>query len=332
MISNNGRIKFSVICPFFNSEKYLSEAIESVIAQSYIDWELILINDGSTDNSIKISEKYLTNDYRIKLFSIKNSGTFAARNFGISHSSGDYVLFLDSDDYLAKDTLEYLQLKIRNTSSQIIYFNIETFSSGNLLKKNIIQVKDEKILFENLSVIKETFLEHEYGYGVCGCCFAKELFKNLRLPYIEGIKSAEDILLAYSLFSNASSVILSPEILYFYRMNENSTTHTMTLKDYWDCTRVFMIIYSDIYKKYHSSIGLKCNNKIFWGCFSFLTHAPMLENSSEFAKQCSLLRKSLYYKKFIKNYHYPSKKTNFAKFLLNLRLYKLLYKYIRKYY
>ena len=101
-------IKVSVIVPVYNTQDYLNECIDSVLNQSLADFELICIDDGSTDASLEILKDYEKKDNRIQVFSQKNSGLAASRNAGLNVAQGEYVLFLDSDDYLKSDTLEKL--------------------------------------------------------------------------------------------------------------------------------------------------------------------------------------------------------------------------------
>ena len=101
-------VKISVVIPVYNVEKYLEQCLDSVIAQSFEDIEVICVNDGSTDSSLEILKRYANNDSRIKIISQKNKGAGAARNVGIENAAGEYVYFMDSDDYLNADAFERL--------------------------------------------------------------------------------------------------------------------------------------------------------------------------------------------------------------------------------
>ena len=101
-------VKISVVIPVYNVEKYLEQCLDSVIAQSFEDIEVICVNDGSTDSSLEILKRYADNDSRIKIISQKNKGAGAARNVGIENAAGEYVYFMDSDDYLNADAFERL--------------------------------------------------------------------------------------------------------------------------------------------------------------------------------------------------------------------------------
>ena len=130
-------MKFSVIVPVYNTQKYLKRCIESVLNQTYKNYEIILINDGSTDNSLEILKKYESNN-QVKIITQKNHGLSYTRNVGISHATGDYVILLDSDDFLEKDLFKVLNLNIKN--EDMIKFNYNYYF-GNNEKKPIQSVK-----------------------------------------------------------------------------------------------------------------------------------------------------------------------------------------------
>ena len=103
----------SVIVPVYNAEKYISKCIDSILSQTFKDFELILINDGSTDNSDLICDKYASIDNRVKVFHKKNGGAGSARNLGIQKASGDWVMFVDSDDWIEPECLDICSKKLR---------------------------------------------------------------------------------------------------------------------------------------------------------------------------------------------------------------------------
>ena len=99
-------VKYSIIVPIFNAEKYLDRCVGSILSQTYVNWELILVDDGSSDNSGKICDEYAMNDSRIMVFHQTNTGPGAARNVGLSHASGQYILYIDSYDWVESTFLE----------------------------------------------------------------------------------------------------------------------------------------------------------------------------------------------------------------------------------
>lgn len=165
----------SIIMPAYNAEKYISKSIESVINQSYSDWELLIIDDNSSDNTKNIINSYL-NDHRIKLFkNTFNLGPAKSRNLGLDNASGDYITFLDSDDFIHKDKL----------SSQLNFMQSNNFkmSHGNYFfcdnNENTLKkvITDNKIDYEKLLKGNQ--------FKIMTVLIEKELIKNLRFPNIK---------------------------------------------------------------------------------------------------------------------------------------------------
>ena len=120
----NNKIKVSVVIPVYNTEKYVREAIESIIHQSLKELEIIIINDGSTDGSPEILKEISNTDHRIQVYTQTNQGQSTARNFGISHARGKYIYFMDSDDLLEEDALEACYLKCEYFSTHKAFMKI----------------------------------------------------------------------------------------------------------------------------------------------------------------------------------------------------------------
>lgn len=137
----------SVIIPVFNAEKYISETISSVISQTYADWELIIVNDGSTDNTFKILQEYCQKDSRIKVIDKKNEGVSAARNTGYINSKGDYLAFLDADDKWHKDNL-FQKLTLLQTNKEIglVHADMQFIDENSEIKHECYSGKDGNIL------------------------------------------------------------------------------------------------------------------------------------------------------------------------------------------
>ena len=123
----------SIIVPMYNSEKYIVRCIDSLLEQSYENIEIIVVDDGSSDNSVEIIKKY--NDNRINIYQKRNEGVSATRNLGIEKSNGDFLLFVDSDDYVSKDIVKVMLDKVNNKNSMILCNNKEIW--GNRIEKRI---------------------------------------------------------------------------------------------------------------------------------------------------------------------------------------------------
>ena len=145
----NGDI-ISIIVPVYNTEEYLDKCILSIMAQTYADFELLLIDDGSTDSSGSICDKYAAQDSRVRVFHKENGGVSRARNLGIDNSKGDYLLFLDSDDWLASDTFEILHRTLEREDADCVIFGFYQ-TSGN------IWAPEENRIYATIEDLKKNF-------------------------------------------------------------------------------------------------------------------------------------------------------------------------------
>ena len=156
--------KISIIIPVYNTENYIEKCIDSIIKQTYSNIEIFLINDGSTDNSLNICKKYEIIDKRINVIDIKNKGVSNARNIGLNLCKGNYITFIDSDDFVEKDYIKTMYNKIKENNVDVVISNpIKFINNERINEKN--KIVDELIL-ENDNIIK-TLLNDEYYYSVC---------------------------------------------------------------------------------------------------------------------------------------------------------------------
>lgn len=214
--------KISVLVPVYNEEKYLNQCIESVVNQKYQNWELILIDDGSTDTSLTIAQKWVDQDPRIKLFQEKHGGLNAARNAGIQRASGEYLFFLDSDDFLVDSCLETLYSNLKKYHSDIAATNYYELKNGyfyfHLLNKDFFAkpytVKDWFSLMNNVN----------NGYDIVWMCFwgklfKRSLFKNFIVPEN---KVLDDGYSTWKLYLMADSIVYCNMNGYCYRRLDDS--------------------------------------------------------------------------------------------------------------
>lgn len=225
--------KISIIVPVFNAENYISNCIESLLNQTYKDIEILLINDGSTDKSLQICEIYAKRDERIRLHSINNSGVSTARNLGISLSTGEYITFVDSDDWAESNMLEFAITKIKETKSDIVIWSCFKNYSNNELKISMIPggdktfFEDKDILF--LKSIHAMFGEKRVGdsvsTGSVWCkLYQRELIINNKIYFNPDLIRAQDTIFSIQAFQHANKISYFDEKLYHYRINNSSTT------------------------------------------------------------------------------------------------------------
>ena len=151
------QILFSIICPAYNAQSFINDTIQSVLTQSYKHWELIIINDGSFDNTLQICEKYASLDRRIRCISQSNSGQYIAREKGIAEGAGDYYVFLDSDDLMSQHCLFNLNQIIQNNDVDIIHYEMDTISENTKIEdiKPYEKCRESESLNTNAEILRE---------------------------------------------------------------------------------------------------------------------------------------------------------------------------------
>ncbi len=223
-------IKVSIIVPIFNVEEYLEECLDSLERQTLKDIEVILVNDGSTDASGNIAEKYVMNDKRFKLVNRDNGGLSAARNTGLSVAVGEYVYFIDSDDYLADNAMEVLYDYAKEKEVDVVKFVAYTFTdhnkdftwdhnSGYKYNGNYPDV------YSGVDILKR-FIEYKDIYPSCCLIFTKRsVVENNNLRFVEGIIH-EDNLYNFELIAVSGRVVVYNKPLYYRRLRSGSITRT----------------------------------------------------------------------------------------------------------
>ena len=209
--------KISVIVPVYNIEKYLVRCIESIRLQTYKNIEIILVDDGSTDNSGKICDEYKQKDERIVVVHKQNGGLSSARNAGLEKAQGDYIGFVDSDDYISEKMYELLINEIvdcENAIANIMY--VRAFDNGEIKSSRVPHTENETITAEKYL---EELLLHVGDVSVCTKLFPKSLIQNIRFP--EGVDN-EDLLFAINLIQVIKEVRFVGEVGYYYYVRQNS--------------------------------------------------------------------------------------------------------------
>lgn len=211
----NRRPFISVIVPIYNIEKYLDECVESILRQTYTDFELILIDDGSPDNSGEKADEWSKRDARITVIHKENGGVSSARNAGLKVAKGDWFLFVDSDDYVADN---YIELLLRTAMEQGA--DIASCKFYNLWT-NMCRV-EQRMPCENTIIERDVYLERIYLYGVYTIVwnkiFKRELFDGLLFE--EG-RINEDSIIMPKLIGRANKVAHLAEPLYYYRRRKS---------------------------------------------------------------------------------------------------------------
>lgn len=217
----------SIIIPVYQVEKYLSECIESIIRQTYKNIEIILVDDGSTDSSGCICDNFAQTDSRIKVIHKKNEGVSKARNIGIKNASGNYICFIDSDDYVKKDYIKRLYELCIENNSDISICGVINIENGQVKTKS----KAINTVYSSEEAIKGIFDEKYFCCVMWGKMFKKILFKSYN--FCENIAVAEDLQIIYKIFDEASSIAINTkECLYYYRVREGSAQNSKFNKNH----------------------------------------------------------------------------------------------------
>lgn len=223
----------SIIVPIYNGELYIQKCLDSILVQTYKNIEVVIINDGSTDGSINYLEKY--SDERIRYFNIENQGVSVARNYGIDKSNGEYLLFIDVDDYVNEDIVEKLVNLVENDTTFVFCDNFEVWTDRT----------DTRTLFNNLNkelrredVIKE-IASGKAGL-VCSKLISKKVVADNKIYFDGNLKVGEDQLFFLQVANYCKTFKYVKEPLYFYdRTNESSST----IKYQFNLIENFMYLY-----------------------------------------------------------------------------------------
>ncbi len=208
--------KVSIIVPVYNVEKYLARCIDSLLAQTYTNLEIILVNDGSPDNSLSICNQYAQQDDRIVVVDKPNGGPSSARNAGLDRASGELIGFVDSDDYVDKNMFEVLVSNMEKYGARVSQMGWTTFED----KVEFTYSNKCKLVNKN---VERYLLQNNNLYCAVRYLFSKELIGDIRFD--ENMKNAEDQKFIYQTLVNADSIVCSNYVGYFYYQNTSSLSN-----------------------------------------------------------------------------------------------------------
>ncbi len=207
----------SVIIPIYNTGKLLNRMLQSIQKQSYKDLEIILINDGSTDESEKECKKAAINDERIRYFYQENAGVSSARNYGMKVARGEYIAFLDSDDEIDKEYFEQLLLGCKNADIAVCNVIVENSDNEELLRFEM-----SKQVLTSVQALNQLLTRKGINSGPYAKLFRRNIIDNLQFPKL---KVYEDILFVKDAFRKAKRVSVINNVSYHYYQNEGSAMH-----------------------------------------------------------------------------------------------------------
>ncbi|MFQ6794608.1 glycosyltransferase [Thomasclavelia sp.] len=250
------KIRFSIVVPIYNVQEWLNECLISIINQTYKDYEVILVDDGSTDSSGEIAKTFAEGYSNFFYFVKENGGLSDARNYGINKSKGDYLIFVDSDDYLELNCLKLISKTIdQYPGIEIVEYNATVRSKDNLHKLNFVYSQTDKPI-EGIRYMSENIKKR--------CIFAPAWLKCVNKKYLidnniyfKKDRIHEDELWTPKLYINASKIIYVDETLYNYRIRDNSIT---TKKDKSKNIEAIKLNCNELFN-YYKKMNLKKSDK-----------------------------------------------------------------------
>ena len=220
--------KISIIVPVYNVERYLRKCIDSIIAQTYTNLEILLLDDGSLDHSGKICDEYKEKDNRIKVIHKKNTGVSSTRNEGLEIITGEYVTFIDADDYVETDMIEVLYKSLKKYEADISICGTTDLDSDY---KTVRQSKcKQTIEMDKKNALKELLNEEVFTCVCWGKLYKVTLFQNLK--FNEKTKIAEDLEILYKILDKCNKVVYVSEKKYNYILRNDSATKKEFNKDW----------------------------------------------------------------------------------------------------
>lgn len=268
----------SVIIPVYNVENYLRKSINSILEQTYKNYELILIDDGSTDSSGKICDEYANKYECIKVFHQKNAGLSAARNKGIDVSSGNYICFLDSDDWYSNNALEEFVRLVNNYKSDISIINV-----FNTVDEKTEHKYENKVCIYNQKEAITMLFKNQSVFGTaCNKLYKKEIFDDIRFP---NGRSWEDMYISLDVLMNVSKIAWSQNACLYYRHRESSITSSRFSKRNLDEYYAICHVDESIRKINRMDLWLKNNYR----CLNYLMKTYIRLKDSELPEKNELM-------------------------------------------
>lgn len=281
--------KISVIVPVYNSAIFLERCLDSIINQTFIDFELIIVEDGSDDPSAQICETYQQKDKRIKLFYESHNGQSIARNLGLKQASGKYICFIDSDDYVSLDYFERLYEVIERENVDLVSCEMRGESYLEGLGQ---RVEEEASYFRTNHKIMLAYLqESPFSFGPVTKLYRRELLKGI---YFSEHKIYEDYYFNYQYFSKINSAIAIDFVGYFYIKNENSTVRkSFDLNQFDNITEQHKVI-KNVMEHYPEYLPIASYN-LAWGYYWLITKCLYLikEDKTKSKEYLKFIRESL---------------------------------------
>ncbi len=294
--------EISVVIPVYNVENYLEESVKSILNQTFLDFEILLIDDGSTDKSGTICDELATSDSRIRVFHKKNGGVSSARNVGLDNALGTFVAFCDPDDFIHPQMFEILHQCAINNNSEGIVCNFEYFSNINDIKIKNIELEHKYSSLNGKQAYEYICLPE--NSNMLGCVWNKLYLKSSigELRFDTSLSYGEDLCFVLTFLSTTKSIIVLDDIvLYYYFVRQDSAMRTLDSKKY-------LKLYYALLKTYEvaeQNMGLEVNS--YFGRVRILVDTFLNVQDEDFVKMRTFARRHFFKVIFAKNIGWKEK-------------------------
>ena len=306
----------SIIVPIYNVGKYLPRCIESILNQTFNNFELILVNDGSTDNSGVVCDDYAKKDTRIKIVHKSNGGVSSARNAGLYVAKGEYIGFVDPDDYIDKNMYEKLYRLCIDNNSDIAICRFNREINGKIQNK---ESTEEIIELNNMEAMNELFKGNLYRFSLCNKLFSKKCFNDVLFPE-ERIH--EDLSTTYKLFANSKKAVYINYCGYIYVRRENSILTSTYNEKRLQAFIAWDEIIEFIDKNYYEIIEQVIATFTYWCVDNILYILNQVNNSKKKNNYLNIIQK------YTTKYYIYIKRNNILSrsYKLRIRIFNINYK------
>lgn len=286
----------SIIVPIYKVEKYIRECVDSIIAQSYSDIEIVLVNDGSPDNCPAICDEYAIADSRVKVVHKENGGLMSARQAGLRASTGEYIGFVDGDDSIEPDMYERFANAIERYKPDIAlcefyydYPNKLEKSNQNLIKPYFTKTEIEAEIYPTM-LFKNTY----YQFGINPCCWSKvfkrELLEKVLYNVTPKVKIGEDAAFSYPCLLEANSLAYIDKCLYHYRINQESMTKKYD-KNFDDIILIPYNILKEAFSRYNYDFSSQINYYLLYLVNGVIRNEASAENKKSVKEKLATFKK-----------------------------------------
>lgn len=278
--------QISIISPVYNAEKYIHKCVDSIIAQTFTDWELILVDDGSPDASGAICDRYASLDSRIRVIHKQNGGVSAARQTGLDAARGEYVIHADPDDWVEPTMLEELYAKAKAEDADMVicdYYHNYTDGRETLMQQHPTRLNTP-------NQIDDIFFGGFFS-SLCNKLIRRSVYNEYGIRFFPGVDYCEDVLVCVQIMKNSSvKTVFLPKAYYHYLMNDASITHNKTRRTFEALSlyrdRLNSILSEDKYEHIRIQVSLS----VFVECFQ----QPGIMSDDEIKQYVKLLSPHLH--------------------------------------